>query len=166
MKLKVLVGVFFGLAILLAGLLIFAVVYIDKHKVEKKPAEYAYNIDQNVVADVPEETTIEDDEINEDIQQTSIHKIDYRADFQYDPRYFSRVFLEDVNLNASSEDAPIVLALIQRYCDLLNENSRQLRYVDSNSQGTITIYTVDAMGQILRIYVLHGDELTAYITEV
>lgn len=165
MKLKVLAGVCFGLAIILTGVLVIAGVYVDKHKVEEKHYDPAFDVEQDVTVDEPTKDTSED-EVNKDIPETSNHKIDYKEDLSYDAKYFSEGFLEDVGFQASSEDSEIVLALAQRYCELLNNDSRQLRLVSTATQGSVSIYTIDSMGQVLRVYVIRDDELTAYITEV
>lgn len=165
MKLKVLAGVCFGLAIILTGVLVIAGVYVDKHKVVAKPSEHAFDVEQDVKVDEPAKDT-DEDKVNKDIPETSNHKIDYKEDLRYDAKYFSAGFLEDVGFQASSEDSEIVLALAQRYCELLNNDSRQLRLVSTATQGSVSIYTIDSMGQVLRVYVIHDDELTAYITEV
>lgn len=165
MKLKVLVVACFGLAILLTCVLVIAGVYVNKHKAVVKANNYAFDVKQDVTADEPAKDTSED-EVNKDIPETSNHKIDYKEDLSYDAKYFSEGFLEDVGFQASSEDSEIVLALAQRYCELLNNDSRQLRFVSTATQGTVSIYTIDSMGQVLRVYVIRDDELTAYITEV
>ncbi len=166
MKLKVLVGVCFGLAILLTGVLIVAGLYVNKHKTAGKTVDYKFDIKKDVKADEPTTGTNDADEVNEDIPETSTHKIDYKEDFSYDAKYFSDGFLEDVGFQASSEDSEIILALAQRYCELLNNDSRQLRLAGATTQGTVSIYTIDSMGQVLRVYIIRGDKLTAYITEV
>ena len=165
MKLKVLAGVCFGLAIILTGVLVIAGVYVDKHKVKEKPSEHAFDVEQDVTVDEPAKDTGEDN-VNKDIPETSNHKIDYKEDLSYNAKYFSTGFLEDVGFQASSEDSDIILALAQRYCELLNNDSRQLRLVSTATQGSVSIYTIDSMGQVLRVYVIRDDELKAYITEV
>lgn len=173
MKSKAIVIILFVAAFLLAIPLIYiSVTNLGKEETSTEAEIPTLDADEEeafeeYIKTGEEEEVAEDGEYVDDGVEPDLVRIPYDSSYTYSTSVFSDRFLNAVRLKATPGDEEVIYSLAEHYCSLLNANSRQVQLATAEEQGVFSVYTIGILGDVLKIYVNHGeDPVSAYITEV